>query len=321
MPRNEKRLDAFTRAYIETALWSSTDNADDSGGEPLDKNYGIEDIAPETMELIVEDCADFQKRFDSLIIEEPEVRGEHTYGRWELAGHDFWLTRVGSGAGFWDGDWPKNGDELAEAAKSYGSFDLSVGDDGVIYGPPPDWYRSHHHRGNVERLTGKPANPPALKERTTVRDFDTRDELVDHAKGEGATHVVVVGSGATIYFPTSGGKYEEARAWRQNGYWHAPAPGARKVVDSLPRDAQPIGGARRAAESPSTRHKHYEVTADGDGRHGQRLGDLIHGEPSEITEFDGPAFPWIELFERLETAVESHEVPASLGLKAHHVLQ
>ncbi len=28
------RLDTFTQAYIETALWSSTDNADETGGAP-----------------------------------------------------------------------------------------------------------------------------------------------------------------------------------------------------------------------------------------------------------------------------------------------
>lgn len=27
-------LDSFTRAYIETALWSSNDESDESGGEP-----------------------------------------------------------------------------------------------------------------------------------------------------------------------------------------------------------------------------------------------------------------------------------------------
>jgi len=147
MPRN--KLDDFTRAYIEAMLWSTTDESDESGGEPLDQNYGIDDIAPETMELIVEDCADFQKRFGHLIEDEPEVRGEDRWDRWELAGHDFWLTRVGSGVGFWVGDWPKNGDELSEASKSYGSFDLFVEDGVISYGSSPDYYRSHRHVGEI----------------------------------------------------------------------------------------------------------------------------------------------------------------------------
>ena len=32
---------------------------------------------------------------------------------WRLVGHDFWLTRNGHGAGFWDGDWPENFGEFA----------------------------------------------------------------------------------------------------------------------------------------------------------------------------------------------------------------
>ena len=106
-----------------------------------------------------------------------------------------------------------------------------------------------------------------------VRDFNTRDELIDHAKGEGATHVVVVGSGATLYFPTQGGKYEEARAWRQNGYWHAPAPGARKVVDRLPAGAEPIGAARKAAES--TVGSRNFIAVEFDLRRGERTGNQM----------------------------------------------
>lgn len=116
-----KRLDAFTRQYMETALWSSTDNSRDDGGDPLDKNYSVEDIAPETRDKMIADCADFQERFG------------HLYDDSEQAGHDFWLSRNGHGTGFFDRDTP-NADELQDAAKSYGEFDLYVGDDGMIYG-------------------------------------------------------------------------------------------------------------------------------------------------------------------------------------------
>jgi hypothetical protein len=50
-----------------------------------------------------------------------------------MTGHDFWLTRNGTGAGFWDGDWFE-GEKLTEAAKAFGNFDLMVDhDDGTIY--------------------------------------------------------------------------------------------------------------------------------------------------------------------------------------------
>jgi len=37
---------------------------------------------------------------------------------------DFWLTRNGHGAGFWDGGWD-HGDELAEIAHSFGECSVS----------------------------------------------------------------------------------------------------------------------------------------------------------------------------------------------------
>jgi hypothetical protein len=158
-----KKLDAFTSAYIEAALWSTNDNADEQGGEPLDANYGVEDIAPETLELMIEDCADFQERFGELILDEQDSARFNQYGRWEIAGHDFWLNREGHGSGFWDGGWPKHGDELSEAAQSYGGFELYVGDDGLIYGPPPDMYRNppewlakRHPSLARKRTTGEP---------------------------------------------------------------------------------------------------------------------------------------------------------------------
>lgn len=133
------RMDAFTRAYFEAALWASTDNSDDQGGDPLDKNYSNGDIADATRDKMIADCADFQQRFSNLL-EDDESPAIEKWGRDELAGHDFWLTRNGHGAGFWDGNWPKNGDALTEASKEYGEFDLYVGDDGLIYGPPPGAY-------------------------------------------------------------------------------------------------------------------------------------------------------------------------------------
>ena len=116
-------MDSFTTAYVEAALWSSMDNADDQGGEPLDANYDIEDIAPEALASIHEDCEAFQRN-----------HADDIGGELEQAGHDFWLTRNHHGAGFWEGDWQDEvGQRLTEACRPYGSVDLYVGDDGLIY--------------------------------------------------------------------------------------------------------------------------------------------------------------------------------------------
>jgi hypothetical protein len=116
-------MDKFSRAYIEAALWSSTDNSDESGGRSLDCNYGVEDIAPETLARILQDCTAFQ-----------EAHAEDIGCNLEQARHDFWLTRNHHVAGFWDSDWQHEiGKRLTEASHAFGSVDLDVGDDGLIY--------------------------------------------------------------------------------------------------------------------------------------------------------------------------------------------
>jgi hypothetical protein len=126
-------LDEFTKAYIEAALFSTNDESDEAGGDPLDDNYGVEHIDSETLASIVADCALFQEYYKEWMTED-----FCTYSRCsalEYAGHDFWLTRCGHGAGFWDGDWKEPAETiLTEGAKSFGDFYLEVGDDGKIHG-------------------------------------------------------------------------------------------------------------------------------------------------------------------------------------------
>ena len=115
-------MDMFTSSYIEAALWSSTDNVDDSGGEPLDANYDINDIEPTTLAQIIEDCKQFQTDHADLIAD-----------NLERAGHDFWLTRNHHGAGFWDGDWPEPAATiLTQSANAWGEVDLYVTDTGEV---------------------------------------------------------------------------------------------------------------------------------------------------------------------------------------------
>lgn len=128
-------LTPFQKAYIEAALWSSTDDED----EPLDKNYGVEDIAPEALVKIVADCEKFQADNAELIGRSFCIRELGEWPKEELVGHDFWLTRNHHGTGFWDGDWraaegdEKVGDKLTEAAHAFGECDLYVGDDKKLY--------------------------------------------------------------------------------------------------------------------------------------------------------------------------------------------
>jgi len=146
-------LDTFTQAYIEAALWSSMDQSDENtGGYPLNRNYGIDDIHPETLSQMVADCASFLASFG------PFVADDESHG-----GFMFWLSRNGHGAGFFDGDYEQDypldqledesddqydfrrraygtagydtvGDFLTAMAHPYGEFNLYVGDDNLIHG-------------------------------------------------------------------------------------------------------------------------------------------------------------------------------------------
>lgn len=115
-------IETIARHYAVAALWSSTGDDD----EPLDQNHGIEDIAPETLEAMREDCKAFAESAAALI--------EETGLSEEQVGHDFWLTRNGHGAGFWDRGLGDAGDQLAKLCKGFGEVWLYVGDDGLIYG-------------------------------------------------------------------------------------------------------------------------------------------------------------------------------------------
>lgn len=113
-------------AYIECALWSSTDQSDESGGNPLDDNYSPDDLAPEARASMLADCDDFLDYCDREGI-------ELTTGNADMIGHDFWLTRNHHGAGFWDRGLGALGNKLTDIAHSYGESYVYVGDDGRLY--------------------------------------------------------------------------------------------------------------------------------------------------------------------------------------------
>lgn len=121
--------------YVRAALWSTNDESTPSGGEPLDKSYGVDDIAPETFAEMREVCERFYRENAGLLLQaDYPARRECTNA--EMCGHDLWLTANGHGCGFWDGDClPRAvGKVLADAARKIGETNLYVGDDGKIRG-------------------------------------------------------------------------------------------------------------------------------------------------------------------------------------------
>lgn len=111
-------LDAFTKHYIVCMLWAETDNSTPSGGHPLDDNYDINDLTIDALKECKKDCEAFQRDNAELLKQA---------GNDEYNGHDFWLTRNGHGAGFWDRGYDKDiGDKLTQACKTYGTVNPMV---------------------------------------------------------------------------------------------------------------------------------------------------------------------------------------------------
>lgn len=128
-------MDTFTQAYIDAALWSSTaygspeERREDPNQEgKFDRSFqscGYDKLTRMAEIDMKRDCKAFQADNAALLEYWYTKAGETP----ERAGHDFWLTRNGHGAGFWD-RWSSGtpqgliGAKLTESAKSYGSCDL-----------------------------------------------------------------------------------------------------------------------------------------------------------------------------------------------------
>lgn len=124
----------FVNAYIACALWITHDGSNDSGGEPLDRNYSSEYLTEDARANIESECWGFVALNADDIDTMPRAPdGDSNYG---YAGHLFWLNRNGHGTGFWDrGDTidPEVCERLHKSSKSAGERDLYVGDDGRLH--------------------------------------------------------------------------------------------------------------------------------------------------------------------------------------------
>ncbi len=125
----------FVRGYIQAALWTSICENDEDC-EHLDEKYDESDLAKETLAQMEKDCDQFIKENENDLFDYKEQRGipfDADYTESDCAGHDFWLTRNGHGAGFWDRGLGELGDKLTSATEKYSEAHLYVGDDGKIY--------------------------------------------------------------------------------------------------------------------------------------------------------------------------------------------
>jgi hypothetical protein len=113
-------LNEFTKACFEAALWSECDENEIF----FDDKYNIDDFSLETKNKIISDCANFLDRTKQFI---PD-------NMLKQAGHDFWLSRNGHGAGFFDDktEYYGNAEKLQDIAAKYPAISLAVDSDNKI---------------------------------------------------------------------------------------------------------------------------------------------------------------------------------------------
>jgi hypothetical protein len=109
-------VDRVLDGYVECAEWADTPH-DEEGNEE------------ETCGLHTDAIAEMRADVEAFLAEAETLDGFDQLTA-EQVGHDFWLTRNGHGAGFWDRGLGELGDKLTAMCRPYGTSDLYVGDDG-----------------------------------------------------------------------------------------------------------------------------------------------------------------------------------------------
>lgn len=124
-------LECFIAGYISAACWTSHPD-----GDVIDSD----ELSTDALVLLHRECEAFYTAHAAIIHCDgaPLSKDDSTASESErvaaMAGHDFWLTRNGHGAGFWDGDWPEPSASVLDAvSKAAGGCELYQGDDGAWY--------------------------------------------------------------------------------------------------------------------------------------------------------------------------------------------
>jgi len=122
-------LQSFVATMLEDMQLAENDEACTEEREPRDVGT-IYTIPQATFDRIRADCDLFQRiAADDLTA---AFDSGTCYGR-DSAGADFYLTRVGHGAGYWDRGLGDIGDRLTAHAVDFRAFEPYVGDDEQVH--------------------------------------------------------------------------------------------------------------------------------------------------------------------------------------------
>ncbi|QGZ16410.1 hypothetical protein Hena1_02600 [Erwinia phage Hena1] len=120
----QSNFEKFLNAYLTCLVWSSS--ATDENGEEFESLESFE-LSDDLKIAARSDSVRFIDHAAILFLGLPDG---YDYAN---AGHDFWLTRNGHGAGFWDRGLGELGDRLTELSQSFGEKSPYIGDDGLLY--------------------------------------------------------------------------------------------------------------------------------------------------------------------------------------------
>lgn len=127
-----RALDEFTQGYFECAFFCGVEGVREDS-----LHLGM--LAPETWDRMVTDGNDFQLGNAAALAGacSLEIMTYRKIAKYTMrqAGIDFWFTRNGHGAGFFDRELGDFEEPLETAAVKAGQCDLYVGDDGKLYMP------------------------------------------------------------------------------------------------------------------------------------------------------------------------------------------
>jgi len=136
-PKMSDYIDEMVDAYVEALLWAGLaigDENDTDENTPTfeEAGYSAWDLTPEALSEVLRDCQDFYETHACIL---DWVRTRGLMSQWYSpgqAGHDFYLTRNGHGAGFWDRGLGVLGDILTAGSKPYGETN-EYAENGKVY--------------------------------------------------------------------------------------------------------------------------------------------------------------------------------------------
>ena len=106
-----------TQSYLETALWADFMEHSDIEWSDEALKRAQDDVSNFLTEI--------REHLDTYMASGFTIKD---------IGHDFWLTRNGHGAGFWDRGLPGDlGDILTSIAQKFGELNIEIGDDNRLY--------------------------------------------------------------------------------------------------------------------------------------------------------------------------------------------